>query len=123
MGTFSVQATVANLADPTMRVTLGLLVDTGATWTTLPGDVAADIGAAQLGMRRVRLADGRVEEWPAAAIHITLDGHEGPTFCLIGPRGGPSLLGAVTLEELGLAVDPAARRLVPATGYLISLAV
>src|SRR5262245_45586457 len=105
MGTFSVEATVANLADPTMRVTLGLLVDTGATWTTLPGDVAADIGAAQLGVRRVRLADGRVEEWP------------------IGPRGGPSLLGAVTLEELGLAVDPAARRLVPATGYLMSLAV
>jgi hypothetical protein len=26
-------------------------------------------------------------------------------------RSGPSLLGAVTLEELGLAVDPAARRL------------
>jgi len=45
MGTFSVEATVANLADPTMRATLGLLVDTGATWTTLPGDVAADIGA------------------------------------------------------------------------------
>src|SRR6266699_3647560 len=40
MGTFSVEATVANLADPAMRVTLGLLVDTGATWTTLPGDVA-----------------------------------------------------------------------------------
>jgi len=80
MGTFSVEATVANLADPTMRATLGLLVDTGATWTTLPGDVAADIGAAQLGVRRVRLADGRVEEWPAAAIHITLEGHEGPTF-------------------------------------------
>jgi|SRR5215510_363818 len=123
MGTFTVEATVANLADPAMRVTLPLLVDTGATWTTLPGDIAVNIGVAPLGTRRVRLADGRVEEWPAAAVHIILDGHESPTFCLIGPRGGPSLLGAVTLEELGLAVDPAARRLVPATGYLMSLAV
>jgi clan AA aspartic protease len=123
MGTFSVEATVANPTERTMRVTLPLLVDTGATWTTLPSDIAADIGASVLGTRRVRLADGRVEEWPAAAIHIVLDGHEGPTFCLIGPRGGPSLLGAVTLEELGLAVDPAARRLVPATGYLMALAV
>src|SRR5262244_442771 len=120
MGTFTVEATVANLADPAMRVTLPLLVDTGATWTTLPGDIAVNIGVAPLGTRRVRLADGRVEEWPAAAVHIILDGHESPTFCLIGPRGGPSLLGAVTLEELGLAVDPAARRLVPATGYLMS---
>ena len=123
MGTFRVEATVTNLADSTMRTTVALLVDTGATWTTLPGDLATQIGAAALGTRRVRLADGRVEEWPAAAIHIILDGHEGPTFCLIGPRGGPALLGAVTLEELGLAVDPAARRLIPATGYLMSLAV
>jgi|SRR5215813_1572655 len=98
MGTFTVEATVANLADPAMRVTLPLLVDTGATWTTLPGDIAVNIGVAPLGTRRVRLADGRVEEWPAAAVHIILDGHESPTFCLIGPRGGPSLLGAVTLR-------------------------
>lgn len=123
MGTFRVEATVANLGDSTMRATVALLVDTGATWTTLPDDIAAHIGAAALGTRRVRLADRRVEEWPAAAIHIILDGHEGPTFCLIGPRGGPALLGAVTLEELGLVVDPAAPRLVPATGYLMSLAV
>jgi hypothetical protein len=44
---------------------------------------------------------------------LTLDGQEGPTFCLIAPRGGPALLGAVTLEEFALGVDPVAKRLVP----------
>jgi len=38
-------------------------------------------------------------------------------------RGSNDIDTAVTLEELGLAVDPAARRLVPATGYLMSLAI
>ena len=123
MGTFSIEATVANLADPVLRATLPLLVDTGATYTTLPGEIVDAIGAAALGTRRVRLVDGRIEEWPVAVIHIAVEGHQGPTFCLLGPRGGPALLGAVTLDEFGLAVDPAGRRLVPATGYLMPLAI
>jgi hypothetical protein len=43
-----------------------------------------------------------------------------PTICLITPPDSPGLLGAVTLEEFALSVDPVARRLVPVTGYLIS---
>ena len=117
------EVTVANPSDPALRATLPLLVDTGATGTTLPGEIADVIAVAAFGARRVRLADGRVEDWPAAVIHIEFEGHRGPTFCLIGRRGGPALLGAVTLEEFGLAVDPVARRLVPATGYLMPLAV
>jgi len=31
---------------------------------------------------------------------------------------GPALLGAVTLEEFALSVDPVARRLVPVRSYL-----
>ena len=123
VGTFEVEVTVANATDSALRATLPLLVDTGATWTMLPAEIADVIAAAAFGSRRVRLADGRVEDWPVAVIHIELEGHRGPTFCLIGRRGGPALLGAVTLEEFGLAVDPAARRLVPATGYLMPLAV
>jgi hypothetical protein len=49
---------------------------------------------------------------------LTLDGQEGPTFCLIGPPGRPALLGAVTLEEFALGVDPVAKRLVPVRSYL-----
>lgn len=64
------------------------------------------------------LANGREEDWPIATVLVTLDGQEGPTFCLIGPEGGPALLGAVTLEEFALGVDPVAKRLVPVRSYL-----
>src|SRR3989304_609943 len=113
MGTFQVEVTVKNLQAPTRSRTLSVLVDTGATYTTLPRDVVEALGCQPIGKRRVLLANGREEEWPVSAVLLALEGQEGPTFCLIGPNGGPSLLGAVTLEEFALGVDPVAKRLVP----------
>jgi hypothetical protein len=67
------------------------------------------------------LANGREEEWPFGVVLLSLEGQELPTVCLIGPNGGPALLGAVTLEEFALGVDPVAKRLVPVRSYLTSL--
>lgn len=118
MGTFRVEVTVSNLNDRTRRRTFPALVDTGATYTTLPREVVEALGCQPIGTRRVVLADGREEEWSVSAVLLRLDGQEGPTFCLIGPPGGPTLLGAVTLEEFALGVDPVAKRLVPVRTYL-----
>ena len=119
MGTFHVEATVSNLRDRDRQLTVSLLVDTGATYTTLPREAADAIGLEPVDTRRIRLGDGREEQWPVATIFVRLQGREGPSFALIGPRGGPALLGAVTLEELALGVDPSARRLVPTTSFLV----
>lgn len=113
MGTFRVDVTVRNLNDRTRSRTLALLVDTGSTYTTLPRDVIEALGVTAIGTRRVRLASGNVEEWPVGSILLALGEQELPTICLIGPVGGPALLGAVTLEEFALGADPVARRLVP----------
>lgn len=118
MGTFRVEVTVRNLQDPVRTRTLSLLVDTGATYTTLPRDVVEAVGCHPIGKRRVLLANGREEEWPVGAVSLTLEGQELPTVCLIGPNGGPALLGAVTLEEFALGVDPVAKRLIPVRSYL-----
>jgi clan AA aspartic protease len=118
MGTFQVEVTIRNLYESGRTRTLSVLVDTGATYTTLPKDVVEALGCQPIGTRRVLLANGREEEWSVGAILLTLEGQEGPTFCLIGPNGGPALLGAVTLEEFALGVDPVAKRLVPVRSYL-----
>ena len=94
------------------------MVDTGATYTTLPREIVEDLGTPAIGSRQVVLADGREEEWPITYVWATVDGREGPTFSLIGPPGGPALLGAVTLEEFAFGVDPIAKRLIPIRGYL-----
>jgi clan AA aspartic protease len=118
MGTFHVEVTVKNLHEPARARTLSVLVDTGATYTTLPRDVVELLGCRPIGKRRILLANGQEDEWPVASILLDLQGQQGLTFCLIAPNGGPALLGAVPLEEFGLGVDPVAKTLVPARGYL-----
>jgi len=73
MGTFRVTAIVSNLHDRSRRQTVGLLVDTGATYTTLPGEVVQALGCSPVGRRRVQLADGREEEWAVATVLIERD--------------------------------------------------
>lgn len=118
MGTFRVEVTVRNLQNPGRSRTLAVLVDTGATYTTLPRDVVEALGCQPISTRRILLANGHEEEWPVGVVLLALEGQELPTLCLIGPNGGPSLLGAVTLEEFALGVDPVAKRLVPVRSYL-----
>ena len=113
---------MSNFNEPGRSATLPLLVDTGATYTVLPGDVIDALGATIVGTRRVRLASGHDEEWPVATILLALEGQELPTLALVGPPAGLALLGAVTLEEFALGVDPHGRRLVPVSGYLAAAA-
>ena len=118
MSTFNVDLTVANLSEPARNRSVSAMVDTGATYTTLPQEVVEAVGSRPIGSRQVVFADGREEEWPITCLWLTIDGREGSTFCLIGPRGGQPLLGAVTLEEFALGVDPIAKRLIPIRSYL-----
>ncbi len=40
---------------------------------------------------------------------------------VFGDAGTQFLLGAVSLEEFGLGIDPVARKLVPVPGYIVSV--
>ena len=106
------------MSQPTRNRRVSAMVDTGATYTTLPEEVVEVIGCPPIGSRQVVFADGREEAWPITCVWPTVDGREGSTFCLIGPRGGAALLGAVSLEEFALGVDPIAKRLIPIRSYL-----
>ena len=113
MGTFKVEVIVKNLNAPDRSVALSLAVDTGATHTVVPASVIDALGIHPTQTFRVRLADGAVVEWPATSVLMQLEGREWPTIALVWPNDGPALLGAVTLEEFALVVDPIACRLLP----------
>src|SRR2546428_13954732 len=108
MGTFRVEVTLKNVHESARRQTLSLLVDTGATYTTLPRTVAESLGCSPIGTRRVLLANGREEEWTIGLVMMTLENQELPTVCLIGPNGGAAPLGAVSLEGVALPLEPLA---------------
>lgn len=118
MGTFSVSASLANPQRPERRLTLDLLVDTGATWTMLPGDVVLELGLTPVLQRAVTLASGERVTYPAGQLSIQLNGEDLFTIFLAGPTGCLALLGAVTLEQFGLAPDPVRKTLVPVGGLL-----
>jgi clan AA aspartic protease len=100
--------------------TVRMLVDTGATYSLLPFDLAE-----RLGMPRsprpisVVLADGTRCELPFGTARIRLAGREAAATALIGPPDAEPLLGVETLEALGLRVDPASGALQPTRAHAV----
>ena len=97
---------------------LEALVDTGAGYSVVPRPILESLGCRPVRTQRVVLADGRTEEWSVSQVDVECEGRRTTTPVLMGPPGDPILLGATTLEELGLGIDPLNRRLVPVDLYL-----
>ena len=102
-------------------VTLDALVDTGATYTLAPASVLRRLGVEPIGRQTFHVADGSRVEREIGWLLVRIGGEERPTVVVFGDEGADALIGAVTLEEFGLGVDPVGRRLVPVDGYLVGL--
>ena len=98
-----------------------LLVDTGAIYTVLPRSLLEELGVKPIGKRRFRLAGGRIVEKEIGLIGIEIGGQAIHTIIVFGDEG-TYLLGVVTLEELGLQVDPVSGELKPLELLLMALA-
>ena len=122
MGTFAVPVILTNPRHPERRLTLDLLVDTGATWTLLTDEVAKQLGLATPWERSVTLASGDRVTYAKGEVVMRLNGEELTTVFLAGPPGAVGLLGAVTLEQFGVAPDPVKKTLVPVDGLLAASA-
>ena len=117
MGTFAVDVRLADPAHPEKTQELKLRVDTGSAYTWVPSTVMGSLGITPTMTRRIRSIQGQIIERPAAEVLITLDAQTLHTICLFGQPGELEVLGAVTLEEFGLAVDPVQKRLLPAVQF------
>ena len=117
VGQFKVALTLYPRDGGTAR-SLEALVDTGAGYSVVPRPILEALGCQPLRTQRVILADGRIEEWSVGQVEVECEGRRTTTPVLMGPPAGPLLLGATTLEELGLGIDPLNRRLVPVDLYL-----
>ena len=95
-------------------------VDTGSTYTWLPRSLLTRLSIEPSEEREFILANGTREKRQVAQVRISLGGPAFYTYCAFAGEGEEVLLGAVALEEAGLAVDPVNRRLVPTAGYALT---
>lgn len=102
------------------RKSLEAVVDTGATFTTLPAPLLKVLGFAPDFEQSLRFADGRVEKRPVGPVRLRMDGVETVVPVVFGRPRDAVLLGATTLEIMGFVVDPVAKKLVRTQGYAVS---
>ncbi len=65
-----------------------------------------------------RLANGAVVTRDVGQTWIRIDGRSVMTIVVFADEGAMPILGAVTLEEFRLGVDPLAKQLIEVTAYL-----
>ena len=120
MGTFSVGIQVGNQPNGDF-VEVDALVDTGATYSLLPRDIADQLGITPAGQRSVQLADDSIVNYDVGEARLRLQGDELTVLVVLAPEGTSPLLGATALELFGLAADPVNQRLIPVPALLKTL--
>lgn len=120
MAIFYVQGTLTHPHEPRRKRSLRFLVDTGAFFTVAPRDVLRALRVRSIRAETVQFADGRKARWKVGEARLDVDGRSVTTLVLFGKKGSLPLLGAYSLEGLGLSVDPRRRRLVPMPVVIVS---
>ena len=116
MGLFKSKLAVWNPASPSRVEELELLVDTGASYSWFSRQRVEALGIRPTGRMQFRTIDGRMLEREAAPVFIRSDGHVGGDTIVMAELGDAEVLGAHTLESLGLAADPVQKKLIPTVG-------
>jgi predicted aspartyl protease len=86
-------------------------VDSGVTYSLLPHGAWQELEFKAKRSAAFTLADGTTIQRKISECHVALAGQEGHTPVILGEPGDEPLLGMVTLEILGLVLDPFKRTL------------
>jgi clan AA aspartic protease len=113
MGLTFVTVRVGNPADGGRTRDVKCLVDSGAVYSLIPGEVLEDLGIRPHSSRDFVLADGQVVHRRLATATFEYEGRRGDSMVVVGEPGDDALLGASTLEGFGLVLDPFRRELRP----------
>ncbi|MBN1672853.1 MAG: aspartyl protease family protein [Kiritimatiellae bacterium] len=89
------------------------LVDSGATYTLLPERIWKRLGIEAIDELKFTLADGRVITRRLSEAWVEYGGKGRTVQVIMGEKGDEALLGAMTLEALGLVLNPFTRELMP----------
>ncbi|MFV2068503.1 MAG: retroviral-like aspartic protease family protein [Pirellulales bacterium] len=109
MGLTFIEGTVTGPNNESRRVSF--LIDSGASYSLLPHKVWTALELRPKRTATFTLADGTMIDRDISECHISLAEQDGHTPVILGEPGDEPLLGVITLENLGLVLDPFKRTL------------
>ncbi len=111
MGMTVLKVEVGNPDNPNVTDTLDFLIDSGAIYSVVPTPILEKYGLKPLGEHEFRLADGTRIQRKKGWAFFRYGNKVGVADVIFGEEGDSVLLGVLTLEALGLALDPIRREL------------
>jgi len=122
MGLTVLELEVGNPAKPDITERVEFLIDSAAIYSVVPTPMLEKLGIRPIAQQEFRLADGS-KIVRKKGIALFRHGEQvGGADVIFGETGDSKLLGAFTLEALGLALDPLRRELKPLPMILAGLA-
>jgi len=113
MGVTTLEIEVANPSKPAVTRRLQFTVDSGAVYSVVPVGVLRKLRIRPQKRETFRLANGAtIVRWKGGALFKFRE-YVGFADVVFGEQGDATLLGALTLEALGLSLDPIKRELKP----------
>ena len=113
MGLTHIRGKVARPGGRSRAIDMRFLVDTGAVYTVLPEAVWRRLRLTPDRTAEFTLADGTTITRGVSECRFTVEGRTATSPVVLGGPRDAALLGAVTLETLGLMVNPLSRELLP----------
>jgi len=113
MGLTNITIEVGNPAKPKKTIALEFLVDSGAIYSVVPGNILKKLKLSSISEEIFTLANGEKIKRKKGYALFRLKDRVGVADVIFGEKGDIMLLGAFTLEALGLALDPLKRELKP----------
>jgi clan AA aspartic protease len=113
MGLTVLEIEVGNPANPEVTQKVEFLIDSGAIYSVVPTPILEQLGIRPLIEQEFRLANGAKISRKKGVALFKYGERIGGADVIFGEEGDSMLLGAFTLEALGLALDPLRRELRP----------
>ncbi len=113
MGTFKTKLRVWNPAQPEKAEEVEVFVDTGAAFSWISRTRLERLGIEPSRRMPFRTIDGRVLERDMGVVNVGTDGYSAPDLVGMAEPEETEVMGAHSIEGLGLAADPVQKRLVP----------
>jgi clan AA aspartic protease len=101
-------------------VEIEFLIDTGAIYSVVPAPIARKLALEKLDREEFTLADGTHRAYDVGEAFFELGDRRRTSKVVFGPPDVTPLLGALTLESLGLMVNPVTREVLPMRLFLAS---